>query len=105
MSFKEIFWLPFIWRRPTKYGTKRVDFLGIKQNTSQFFLSTAIEVERSEPLVESGVMCSLIFEPSLKSIRPKLAILSPKKLTKVVMSRNPILPNFIHQKAYSSYIF
>ena len=38
---------------------------------------------------------TLIYIPILKSIRPKLAILSPKilqKLTKVAISQNPILP-------------
>ena len=38
---------------------------------------------------------TLIYKPSLKSIRPKLAILSQKKLqklTKVAISQNPILP-------------
>ena len=38
---------------------------------------------------------TLIYKPSLKSIRPKLAVLSRKKLqklTKVAISQNPILP-------------
>ena len=33
-----------------------VNFLGIKQNTSQFLFDTAIEVERSEPPVEPGTI-------------------------------------------------
>ena len=38
---------------------------------------------------------TLMYKPILKSIRPKLAILSPKilqKVTKMAVSQNPILP-------------
>ena len=45
MNHKEIFWVPFIWPRPTKYGTKRVNFLGIKQNISQFFLLLLLKLK------------------------------------------------------------
>ena len=44
----------------------------------------------------------------LKSIRPNLAIISPKKtpkLTKAAKSQNLIFPNVIRQKDYYSYIF
>ena len=44
-----------------------------------------------------------IYKPILKSIRPKLAILSPKilqKVTKMAISQNPILP-----KCHSSIFF
>ena len=45
---------------------------------------------------------SLIYKPSLKSIGPKLAILSPKNSPYL---KTPFCPSVIHQKAYSSYIF
>ena len=51
---------------------------------------------------------TLIYKPSLKSIRPKLAILSPKNSKnspKWPYLKTPFCPSVIHQKAYSSYIF
>ena len=42
MSFKEIFWVPFIWV--------------LSRTPLSFFFSTAIEVERSEPSVEPGTI-------------------------------------------------
>ena len=41
------------------------------------------------------IYINLIYKPILKSIRPKLAIISPKilqKITKMAISQNPILP-------------
>ena len=51
---------------------------------------------------------TLIYKPSLKSIRPKLAILSrknSKNSPKWPYLKTPFCPSVIHQKAYSSYIF
>ena len=46
-------------------------------------------------LVLPTLTLTLIYKPILKSIRPKLAIISPKvlqKVTKMAISQNPILP-------------
>ena len=51
---------------------------------------------------------TLINKPILKSIRPKLFILSQlilQKITKMAITQNPILPKCHLSKAYSSYIF
>ena len=56
-----------------------------------------------------GERVTLINEPILKSIGPKLAILSPKrnlpKSLKWQYLKTPFCPSVIHQKAYSTYIF
>ena len=52
---------------------------------------------------------TLINKPILKSVGPKLAILSPKrnlpKSLKWQYLKTPFCPSVIHQKAYSTYIF
>ena len=58
---------------------------------------------------EGGGRVTLINKPILKSIGPKLAILSPKrnlpKSLKWQYLKTPFCPSVIHQKAYSTYIF
>ena len=51
---------------------------------------------------------TLIYKPILKSIRPKLAILSPKilqKVTKMAISQNPILPKCHSSKSPANFGF
>ena len=51
---------------------------------------------------------TLIYKPILKSIRPKLAILSPKilqKVTKMAISQNPILPKCHSSKSPATFGF
>ena len=47
---------------------------------------------------------TLMYKPILKSIGPKLAILSPKIIKRPYI-KIPFCPSLIHQKVYSSFIF